>query len=67
MDQLVRLEIKGLLDQDSPLGGSLCCVLEQDTLYMLFSTVLTLILPRKTGNCPNMTEEMLTGQKAKKN
>ena len=43
VDQMVRLGIKGLLDQESPLGESLCCVINK-TLYMLLSTVLTHIL-----------------------
>ena len=37
----VRLEIEGLLAQDSP--EALCCVLEQDTL----SSAIVLVQPRK--------------------
>ena len=46
----VRLEIEGSLVQYSQ--EVLCCVLEQDTL---------LFQPRKIGNCPIMTENLLTG------
>ena len=34
---------------------ALCCVLEQDT-FILYLVVLV-----QTGNCPNMTEKLLTG------
>ena len=37
----VRLEIEGLLAQDSP--EALCCILEQDTL----SSAIVLVQPRK--------------------
>ena len=46
----IWLEIEGSLVPD--LQGALCCVLELS---------LVLVQARKTENCPNMTEKLLTG------
>ena len=56
---VVRLEIKGMVFQDSPLAETLCCVLEQDTSFI---HCLILVHSRKTRNCPGMTETLLTGK-----
>ena len=52
----VRLAILGSLVQDSL--EVLCCVLEQDTLSSAYFVLVQLI--RKTENCPDMTEKLLT-------
>ena len=48
--------IKELLVPDLPQAESLCCVLEQDTLY---AALYAAVQPRNT--CPNMTEKLWTG------
>ena len=48
------VEIEGLLVRDSP--GTLHYVLEQDTILCL-----VLVQRRNMGNCPNITEKLLTG------
>ena len=52
----IRLRIEGLLVRVSASAESLCCVLEQETIDRL-----VMVQPRKTGNCPDMTEKLLTG------
>ena len=49
--------MEGLLVQDSLPVELLCCVLEKAT----FIRYLVLVQPTKTGNCPDMTEKLLTG------
>ena len=55
---VVRLENKGLVFHDSTTAETLCCVLEQDTN---FNHCFILVLSRKTGNRPGMTETLSTG------
>ena len=55
---VVRLGIKGLLDQDSASVESLCCVFEQDTLSIAY-IVRCLVQSKKTH--PDITEYSLTG------
>ena len=50
----IKLGIKGLLGRVSWPAESLCCVLEQGTLFCC----LELVQPRKMGNHPN--EKFLT-------
>ena len=52
----VKLGIEGSLVRNSPLGESLCYVLEHDFIHCL-----VLVQLRRTGNRPDVTEKLLTG------
>ena len=59
LGRVLDIGIEASFVRDSSLA--LCCFLENPLLEHIICLVL--VQPRKTGNCPDMTEKLLTGTK----